>query len=337
MKNKKIVLGMGTFLLVASLFTTGCGKEVKLSSKAIVGIEDGEVTVNDFYKEIKKDNISKLIDMIDHKILDKKYEKTTEEDEEVKKQIDSIKEYYKEEDAFNQVIRQYFGANDEKELEEILRLEYKRQKAVEDYIEKNLTDDEIKKYYDEKIQGNMSAKHILIAVNTSEDADDDEKKEAEEQALEKAKKIIKQLNDGKDFDKLAKKNSDDKATASKGGDLGSFAYDDMVAEFSQACAELEVNEYTKEPVKTSYGYHIILKTKQEDKPKLSKVKDEIKEKLREQKMNDDSSLYYQTLISIREENGITWNDSTLKKEYNDTMDKLIEQSKENKNQNQSNQ
>lgn len=329
MKNKKIVLGMGTFLLVASLFTTGCGKEVNLSSKAIVGIEDGEVTVNDFYKEIKKDNISKLIDMIDHKILDKKYEKTTEEDEEVKKQIDSIKKYYTEEDTFNQVIRQYFGANDEKELEEILRLEYKRQKAVEDYIEKNLTDDEIKKYYDEKIQGNMSAKHILIAVNTSEDADDDEKKEAEEQALAKAKKIIKQLNDGEDFDKLAKKNSDDKATASKGGDLGSFAYDDMVAEFSQACAELEVNKYTKEPVKTSYGYHIILKTKQEDKPKLSKVKDEIKEKLREQKMNDDSSLYYQALISIREENGITWNDSTLKKEYNDTMDKLIEQSKQN--------
>ena len=89
MKNKKIVIGMGTFLLVASLFTTGCGKEVKLSSKAVVGIENGEVTVNDFYKEIKKDNISRLIDMIDHKILDEKYKKSSEEDEEVKKQITS--------------------------------------------------------------------------------------------------------------------------------------------------------------------------------------------------------------------------------------------------------
>lgn len=334
MKNNKIVLGMGTFLLVASLFTTGCGKEVKLSSKAIVGIENAEVTVNDFYKEIKKDNISKLIDMIDHKILDEKYKKTKEEDEEVKKQIDSIKEYYKEEDTFNQVIRQYFGANDEKELDAILRLEYKRQKAVEDYVEKNITKDEIQKYYDENIQGDMSAKHILIAINTSDDADDDEKKEAEEVALEKAKKIIKKLSNGENFDKLAKKNSDDKATASKGGDLGTFKYDDMVAEFSKACAELKVNEYTKEPVKTTYGYHIILKTKQEDKPKLSKVKADIKQKLREQKMNEDSSLYYQALISIREENGITWNDSTLKKEYNDTMEKLIEQSK--KNQNQSN-
>ena len=272
--------------------------------------------------------------MIDHKILDEKYKKTKEEDEEVKKQIDSIKEYYKEEDTFNQVIRQYFGANNEKELDEILRLEYKRQKAVEDYIEKNLTKDEIQKYYDENIHGDMAAKHILIAVNTSEDADDDEKKEAEEQALEKAKNIIKKLNDGENFDKLAKKNSDDKASASKGGDLGTFKYDDMVPEFSKACADLDVNEYTKEPVKTSYGYHIILKTKQENKKKLSKVKSDIKEKLREQKMNDDASLYYEVLIKIREENGITWNDSTLKKEYNDTMDKLIKQSKENQTSNQ---
>ena len=104
MKNKRLVIGIGTFLLAASLFTTGCGKEVKLSSKAVVGLEDGEVTVNDFYKEIKKDNIARLIDMIDHKILDEKYKKTDEEDEEVKKQIDSIKEYYKDETTFNQIM-----------------------------------------------------------------------------------------------------------------------------------------------------------------------------------------------------------------------------------------
>lgn len=326
MKNRKIVLGIGSLLLITSLFTTGCGKEVKISSKAIVGLEDGEVTANDFYKEIKENNISRLIDMIDHKILDEKYKKSEEEDEEVKKQIDSIKQYYTNESDFIQVIRQYFGANDEKELDEVLRLEYKRQKAVEDYVKKNLTDDEIEKYYQDNIKGDMSAKHILISVDTKDDATEDEKKEAEENALEEAKKVIKKLNDGEEFDKLAKKYSDDKATASKGGDLGSFSYDEMVTEFSQACAELEVNDYSKEPVKTSYGYHIILKTKQEDKPKLKEVKDEIKEKLRDKKLNEDPALYYNALISIREENGITWNDSNLKKIYNETMDELIEKS-----------
>lgn len=332
MKNKKLIIGIGSFLVIASLLTTGCGKEVKISKKAVVGFEDGEITANDYYKEIKTTNISKLVDMIDLKLFKDKYPSTDEEDKDVKDQIDQIKSYYSDESTFNQVIAQYFGAKDEKELEEILRLEYKREQAVNDYVEKNLKDDEIKKYYDENYYGDMSAKHILIAVNSSDDATDEEKAEAEEKALEKAKKVIKKLNDGEDFDKLAKKYSDDKATASKGGDLGSFAYDDMVAEFSKACAELKVDEYTKEPVKSSYGYHIILKTKQEKKKALKKVKTEIKEKLREQKLNDDKTLYYNSLIEIREENGVTWNDNTVKKAYNELMDNLIKQASSNTNQ-----
>jgi len=331
MKSNKFLLGVGSLLLATSLLTTGCGKEVKLSSKAVVGFEDSEITVNDYYKSIKEDNISKLLDQIDHQLLDKKYKKTSEETEDVEKQISSIKEYYTDENQFNQVIRQYFGAENEKELEEVLRLEYKRQKAVEDYIEKNLKNDEIKKYYNENIYGDMTAKHILIKVDAKDDSTDEEKEEAEKKALEKAKDIIKQLDDGKDFDKLAKKNSDDKATANKGGDLGSFSYDDMVPEFSKACAELKVNEYTKEPVKTSYGYHIILKTKQGKKASLKKVKADIKEKLREQKLNDDPTLYYNTLMAIREEKGITWNDSKLKKAYEKLMDNLITQASQSNN------
>ena len=332
MKNKKLIIGIGSFLVIASLLTTGCGKEVKISKKAVVGFEDGEITANDYYKEIKTTNISKLVDMIDLKLFKDKYPSTDEEDKDVKDQIDQIKSYYSDESTFNQVIAQYFGAKDEKELEEILRLEYKREQAVNDYVEKNLKDDEIKKYYNDNYYGDMSAKHILIAVNSSDDATDEEKEEAEEKALEKAKKVIKKLNDGEDFDKLAKKYSDDKATASKGGDLGSFAYDDMVAEFSKACAELKVDEYTKEPVKSSYGYHIILKTKQEKKKALKKVKTEIKEKIREQKLNDDKTLYYNSLIEIREENGVTWNDNTVKKAYNELMDNLIKQASSNTNQ-----
>ena len=332
MKNKKLIIGVGSFLVIASLLTTGCGKEVNISKKAVVGFEDGEITANDFYKEIKTTNISKLVDMIDLKLFKDKYPATEEEDKDVQDQIDQIKNYYSDESTFKQVIAQYFGASDEKELEEILRLEYKREQAVNDHVEKNLKDDEIKKYYNENYYGDMSAKHILITPNSSEDATDEEKEEAEEQALEKAKKVIKKLNDGEDFEKLAKKYSDDKATASKGGDLGSFSYDEMVEEFSKACVDLKVDEYTKEPVKTTYGYHIILKTKQEKKKALKKVKSEIKEKLREQKLNDDKTLYYNSLIEIREENGITWNDNTVKKAYNELMDNLIKQASSSSNQ-----
>lgn len=325
MKNKKIVLGVSAFLLVASLFTTGCGKEVKLSSKAAVGFEDGEISVNDYYKSIKEDNISKLVDLIDHKLLDEKYPATDEENDDVKKQIDNIKNMYSTTELFEQVIAQYFGASDEKELEDILRLEYKRNKAVEDYVEKNIKDDEIKKYYEENVYGDMAAKHILITIDSKDDATDEEKDNAAEDAYNKAMEVIEKLNNGEKFEDLAKEYSADKATASKGGDLGTFSYDDMVEEFSKATASLNVDEYTKEPVKTQYGYHIILKTKQEDKKKLKDVKKDIKEKLREQKLNDDPTLYYHTLMNIREDNGITWNDSKLEKAYKDLMDKIIKE------------
>ena len=71
---------------------------------------------------------------------------------------------------------------------------------------------------------------------------------------------------------LAKKYSKDEASASNGGDLGYFDLNEMVDEFSDAVKELKVDEYTKEPVKSSFGYHIILKTGEKEKPKLKDVK-----------------------------------------------------------------
>ena len=103
----------------------------------------------------------------------------------------------------------------------------------------------------------------------------------------------------------------------------------MVEEFSNAVRELKKDEYTKEPVKTQYGYHIILKTGDKDRPTLKDAKAEIKEKIRTQKLNEDKSLYYEALKEIRVENKIKWNDDTLKKAYDEYMEELIKASKEN--------
>ncbi|MBP5679110.1 MAG: peptidylprolyl isomerase, partial [Bacilli bacterium] len=208
-------------------------------------------------------------------------------------------------------------------------LEYKRNQAVSDYIKENLTESEINKYYEENIYGDVKASHILIAVDVASDATEEEKQAAEEKALTKAKNIIKKLNDGEDFAKLAKKNSDDAGTKENGGDLDYFSLSDMVTEFSEAVKTLKVNEYTKEPVKTQYGYHIILKTDEKEKPELKEAEDTIREKLMNQKLNGDSTLYYKTLIKVREASEISWNDSTLKKAYDNYMDKLIENATSN--------
>ena len=314
-------------LLVLITLTTGCGKkaELKDGSDVAVSVKGGKISATEYYESIKEDNISKIIETIDHKLFDKKYKTDDDEEKEVNDQIEQIKTNYgSNEDTYKSFLRQYFGVETEKELKEVLSLEYKRNEAVEDYVKKHLTDKEIKDYYDDNIYGDVKASHILITLNVKDDATDEEKEEAEEKALKEAREVITKLKDGEDFKKLAKKYSDDEKTASNGGDLGYFSYDDMLKEFSDATKELKKDEYTKEPVKTELGYHIILKTGEKDKPKLSEVKKDIKETLKEQKLADDATLYCKTLDKIREENKIKWNDDALKKAYNDYMDNLIE-------------
>ena len=333
MKKKKTLLFLSLLLIVAFI-TTGCGKETDLKNgaKVAVSVDSGKFTASEYYDEIKTDNISKLVNMIDKSIFEKKYKKSNEEDEAVKKQINQIKQYYgKDESTYKNVLQSYFGVESESELEDSLRLEYKKNLAVKDYIKKNIKDDEIQKYYNENTYGQVKASHILISSKVKDNATDEEKTKAENKAKKKAEKIIKQLNEEADFKELAKKYSNDDATASNGGDLGYFNLDDMTEEFSNAVKKLNKDEYTKEPVKTTYGYHIILKTGEKDKPKLKKVKSDIIDKLTEQKLNNSKTLYYETLMDIRNENGIKWNDDTLKKAYEDYMNNLMKQANSSKN------
>ena len=328
MKRKNIIACLSS-LLVISLITTGCGREieVKNGSKVAVSVKGNKITATEYYEKIKENNITELIDMIDKDLLTKDYKETDEEKKDVDKQVEQIRSYYSDDETFNSVIKQYFGANDEKELREILSIEYKRNQAVNDYVKKNIKDSEIKKYYEENVTGDIKASHILISVNVKSDATDEEKETAEKEAKEKAEKLIKELDEGAKFADLAKKNSEDKGSATNGGDLGYFSPDEMVKEFSDAVKELKVKEYTKEPIKTEYGYHIILKTGEKEKPELKDVKKDIKEKIAKNKLNDDSTLYYESLKGYREDKKLTWNDDELKKAYNDYMNKLIENAK----------
>lgn len=329
MKNKKHIISLSCLLLLVSCFVTGCKQEIEVKdgSKVAVSVDGGKITATEYYKKIKENNVSVLIDMIDHELFDEKYPTTAEEDEKVESQITQLKESYSDEETLNAILSQYFGVSNEEELEEMLRLEYKRELAVKDYIAENLKDSEIEKYYKDKVYGEVEAKHILIIPSVSEDAEEDEIEEAEKEAKKTAEEVIKKLEKGEDFAKLAKKYSQDTATATNGGDLGYFELDEMVDEFSNAVKELKTDEYTKEPVKTSYGYHIILKTGEKEKPELKDVKEDIKEKITLQKLDEDATLYYQTLIDIREANNIKWNDTVLKEKYEDLMEELLESAK----------
>ncbi|PLX71726.1 MAG: hypothetical protein C0602_00575 [Denitrovibrio sp.] len=125
----------------------------------------------------------------------------------------------------------------------------------------------------------VNAAHILLTVDNW----DDEK--AATAVYQKAKDIKKQIENGADFAEMAKKFSED-GSAETGGDLGFFTKDQMVPEFEKAAFETEVGEIS-DVVKTQFGFHIIKvkEHKQESKPTLDEVKDEIANIIIEQKSN----------------------------------------------------
>ncbi|MBV8335135.1 MAG: peptidylprolyl isomerase [Alphaproteobacteria bacterium] len=129
------------------------------------------------------------------------------------------------------------------------------------------SDDSLKTRYQKLLkekpaQEEVHARHILVASE------------------EEAKSVIAQLDKGADFTALAKKYSTD-PSAEEGGDLGYFGHDDMVKEFADAAFAIPVGQYTKTPVKTEFGWHVI---KVEDKrqgkpPSFEEAQDQLREDL----------------------------------------------------------
>ena len=331
MKNLKIVAG----LLIIPAVITGCGKVPKLENgkEAVVTIGKGEdIAVDDLYKEMKeKYALSVLLDMIDSQILNKAYKTNDEVKDYIKGQIEQLKYYYEsyyssQYDSFEKMLEQAYGVKSEDELKDLLALDYKRGLATDDYIADNLSDKEIKKYYDEKIVGDIRVSHILIKADYEDGADEETIEQAKKEAREKAEDLIKKLDktDKKkvkeEFAELAKKNSEDEGSASKGGDVDFFNKGEMDSSFEKAAYDLKVGEYTKKPVESAYGYHIILKTDEKEKESLDKVKDKIVDALVEEKKSEDSKIQVKALVALRKKYKVNIEDSSLKNQYKTYVD-----------------
>jgi peptidyl-prolyl cis-trans isomerase C len=143
---------------------------------------------------------------------------------------------------------------------------------VQDFVKSNpVTEDALKAEY-ERIKAGVSgteykARHILV------------EKEAE------AKDIIAKLKkDPAAFAKLAAEKSKDPGSKDKGGELGWFDVRRMVPEFGAAVAKLEKGKFTDEPVKTQFGYHVILleDSRPIEAPPLEEVTPQLKQQLAQQ-------------------------------------------------------
>lgn len=299
------------------LLVTGCGKVPKLENgkDSVVTLKDSSISVDDLYTEMKdRYALSVLLDMIDTEILNKKYVDDKEIKESIEDQINLYIKQYGGESTLLQVL-QKSGIYSIEDFRTILKLSYKRDKATEDYAKSLVTDKEIEEYFDENYFGDISAKHILISPKSDENATDAEKATAEEEALKTAKEVITKLNNGEDWDSLAKEYSSDESNKDNGGKLDDFNHGTMVSEFEEAAKKLEVGKYTTEPVKTKYGYHIIFKVDQKEKPQLKTVKDEIIDTLATEKQSNDTSISVKALDTLRSDYKVEIQDDTLKSQY----------------------
>lgn len=188
-----------------------------------------------------------------------------------------------------------------------LKEEVKMKKLAEQLGSTEVSDAEAKKFYNEnidkfKLPERVRASHILISVNPEEITEiiksDEKNKSLDEKSIKakveeeiqakeaKIKAILAEVKkDPTQFAKLAKENSDDTTTAVKGGDLGFFSDKEMVPEFSKAAFSMKPNTVSEKPVRTQYGYHIIMVTDRAaaaTEP-FEKVKEDIKGYLVNQK------------------------------------------------------
>lgn len=313
MKKKILILSVCLCTLL-----TGCGKSAKLKNgeEVVAKLKGKTITANDLYKELKNQGgEAVLINMIDSYIVDKEIKDDSDAKEYAKNYLNQLKAYYQSQGQdFDSVITSYGFAN-EKALLNSLTTDYKKQKVVEKYIAKDLSDDEIKAYYEKEIFGAQTVKHILIKPETKENMTDDEVTEAEAKALKEAKDIIKKLKKGEKFEDLAKKYSDDAGTKEDGGLFADFTKDGVDSDFWKASYQLEKGKYTEDPIKSAFGYHIILKVSSSEKPALDDVIDDIKDALVNEKISNDKDIQAKTWVKIRESYKLKISDSDINKDY----------------------
>ena len=285
---------------------------LKDGTQPVAEIDGYTVTADDLYEDMKElYSISSLLDKIDNKILEEKYPETDDMNDELKSQAQN---YYAAYEQYYQMDKETFLSNNgfgsEKAFLEYLRLRYRRNTYAKDYIKTLISDKEVEKYYNDNVYGDINTKHILVKVDSS--ASDEDKKKAEDLA----KEIISKLNNGKSFDDV-KEEYKDQITYEE---LGYKSYNaNLESAYMDAMQKLDDNSYSKEPVKTSYGYHVIYRIDQKEKPSLDDVKEEIIDSLVSEKQSSDKNISYIALDKMREEAGLKFSDTVLEKKYNTYM------------------
>ncbi len=343
--NKKIfILGASALLLC------GCGKVPKLSNgdEAVVTFKDGvKISANDFYNSIKDTmGLQTLVNMIDKYIYEKEFKDSlTEATQYAEASIKQLRASYETDEQLLSMVRMYTQVSYQtvEAYQESLYLSYLQNEAIETYVKDKITEDELKKYYENEVYPNMTISHIMITSKATSTSSDEEKEKAEKEAKDKVKEVIKKLDDAKKdkknieevFGSLAKEYSEDDSTKDKNGDLGEINLGSLGSQYDElvkAAGKLKDGEYSTEVITTSTGYHVILKTKTGTKKSYDDSLDSMKTNITQNKLTENRSLMIDAVRHYREKYELDIVDSEMSSQYGKYMNNLINSYKNSNNQ-----
>lgn len=273
-KNVKYIVL--TFVLLLAFSLTGCKAE---DTEVVATIGDKKITqdeLNDVL--VERYGVETLNSLISEKIVELEIAKENIKiaSEDIDKEFKNMEEQYGGKEALANAM-----ANSnltEKDLKNDIKNKLSIDKLLKDDIK--ISEENIAKYYEENKanfteEEQVKASHILV----------------EKEDL--AKEIKKKLEDGEDFAKLAKEYSIDEGTKENGGDLGFFGKGKMVPSFDEAAFTLPIGEVS-EPIKSDFGYHIILvnEKKEAKTTSLEENKETIKQMLVDAKLPEAFNAWY---------------------------------------------
>ena len=330
MKKKIVVLALIILLM------SGCGSKIPTLSngdEAVVTLKDGSmISANELYESLKNDYaLEALVNLVDKKVLEDKYKDKVEEAKKyAENNIAQLETYYG--DSLLEAIQQNTSYSTIEGYQDYIYISYLQNLAIEEYCADQITEKEIKKYYDKEIVGDIKVSHILITADVTDDMTDEEKKNAETEAKEKIEAIINELKKtdkneiAEKFAELAKEQSMDEGTKENGGSLGYINKDTLSSDYDElvtAAYNLKDGKFSTKVVTTELGYHVVLRTETKEKAAFEDVKEKITETLAADYLEKNQVASVKALQELRKSYDITIIDSELKTQYANYMQNLL--------------
>lgn len=307
-----LVVGIILTCVVCLIARTRGMANLRYGKDAIASVAGKSILTEKVYEAVKPNyGLSALIDQVDKAILNEKYTLTEKEEKKAKEQADYYIKYYTQAGLTEQEFYEKNGFSNYDEFLNDVKSSIKSNKYLYDYLEKKLEPGAVQKYYDENKDAieTYDSEHILVKISDTV---------TDEQALALANEIITKLNEGKTFAEVVEEYKD-QITHEELGYQGKTA--SLEQNYIDELVSLKDGEYSKTPIKTSYGYHIVHKLATST---FEDLRGTIIETLSTDMITADSNLLYKAFVELRKENNLEIYDEQLKKQYDEYCTKVYE-------------